>query len=153
MQTAAGQHDSHTYRRQARRLRSVFRDQPLQLHLSLKQLSDRHDVAHRERHSRGVFAFAARDHSATFADQVARQIRGRVLPYSRRLALLQAGQKLGISRFHANLIIAAVQHRLGEATQPASGARWGWSPKLTPLLFFLVIQSVILLGFWQIALK
>ena len=152
MPTAAG-NDSQTYRRQARRLRSVFRDQPLRLHLSLRQLSERHDWARREFQSRGVFVSHVRDHSATFAQYVSRHVQGRVLPYSRRLALLEAGQKLGMSRFHANLIIAAVQHRFAEPGEPTPPARRRWSIRLTPLFIFLAIQSAILIGFWQIALR
>ncbi len=36
------------------------------------------------------------------------------LRYSRRLQLLREAQRLGIERFEANLIIAMVQHRLGQ---------------------------------------
>jgi len=36
-----------------------------------------------------------------------------VLPYAARQDVLQAARRLGVGRFQANLIIAAVQHRYG----------------------------------------
>ena len=52
------------------------------------------------------------DVSAEFADAVAQAIDGPVLRYSQRQVLVRDAERRGIGRFEANLIIAAVQHRL-----------------------------------------
>lgn len=53
-----------------------------------------------------------------FADHVAAQLDDKLLHYSNRQALLKTAERLGIGRFHANLIIAVEQHQAGEAKIP-----------------------------------
>ena len=151
------------YRRRARRLRHVYARDPIRLQRSLSQLarsSDRRATA-----ARGLAPASAvwsanprategRDASAaqTFAGVVAERTTGPVLPYSDREHLLRRASRMGIGRFEANLIIAAVQHRAARE-QPeqviqatASGAR-------APVLFLTaaVVQAAIVAGVRWIA--
>jgi hypothetical protein len=90
---------------------------------------------------------AARD----FADLVAIRLVGTVLPHSEREALVKAAKKRHISRFEANLIIAAVQHQLGIGTQrvveqPHSTRR---TQIAAALAAFVAIQGLIVLAVWH----
>jgi hypothetical protein len=85
-----------------------------------------------------------------FSQRVTCELTGTsILRYSRRVALLNRARKLGIDRFNANLLIAAVQNR-GPATrreQPAQPESPGW---LLPAIGFAVVQSFILTTAWTI---
>jgi hypothetical protein len=48
-----------------------------------------------------------------FAEIVASQLVGTVLPWNQRKSLVHLAELRGISRFEANLIIAVVQHQMG----------------------------------------
>lgn len=149
MSMAAAHLDSKTYRRQARRLRHVFRHKPGELHLSLRQLSDRHDAAYQATSQPRGWKAIIRQPARDFADEVARQMDSKVLPYSKRLALLDAAENEGIGRFQANLIIAAVQHQMADEQAPST-APTGRALSLAPVLAFVVVQSVILLALWAV---
>jgi hypothetical protein len=88
-----------------------------------------------------------------FAQAVSIALEGPILRYSRRQQLIRQAEGLGIRRFDANLLIAAVQHRLGNgktnaAVQPeASDSRWRMA---IPVGCVLALQALILLGFWQV---
>jgi len=79
------------------------------------------------------------------------RLEGRILPYSARLELLSAAAGFGIGRFHANLMIAAVQHQLGDGQArshvPGPGARWHLAAAV------LLIQSVILFAAWILIVR
>ena len=61
-------------------------------------------------------AFKANAESVrTFAQQVALATTGPCLRYSQRLQLFDLANEAGISRFDANLIIAAIEHRAGKS--------------------------------------
>lgn len=68
-----------------------------------------------------------------FTRAVQIQLREPVLRYSRRMALIQSAEKLGIRRFDANLIIAALERRemntrKPESARPSRSAGWiAWS--------------------------
>src|SRR5438874_2651490 len=94
------------YRREARRLRARLHDRPHQLYGSLRQLAERQDAPH------GAAASAPATPVTYFTDMVAGQLRDTILPYPTRLTLLRNAARLGIGRFEANLIIAAMQHRM-----------------------------------------
>jgi hypothetical protein len=85
-----------------------------------------------------------------FAEFASEQIAGPVLSYSKRLGLLRAARRLGIGRFEANLIIAAIQHRTAGSSvgcqRPGPRARF----RAAPLLTFLLLQSLILVSVWGI---
>jgi hypothetical protein len=114
-------------------------------------LSRRHDDVseNSDFHSEGP-----RSPVSAFGRLAAEQIEDGVLSYSRRLQLLRTAQEMGIGRFEANLIIAAVQHRTGGVHQSTEGA-FGFriSGTAPVLLAFLLIQSLILVGLWGIFLR
>jgi hypothetical protein len=133
------------YRRQARRLRCRFAGNPTQLQRSLLTLSRRRDHAPSVTDVRRVsptqrFTSILREQVGTSAG---------VLRYSQRLALLRAARALGIGRFEANLLIAAVierQRRQDEELSPQDTGRAG-----TLVTMFTVVgllQSAIALGAW-----
>jgi hypothetical protein len=88
---------------------------------------------------------AARD----FADIVAGQLVGTVLPWSQRQALVRIASDHGITRFEANLIIAAVQHQMGvgqrrQAPKPRRPLR----RYVAGVSAFCVIQAGIVVAAW-----
>lgn len=87
-----------------------------------------------------------------FATYVASQFEAGMLRYSKRLAIIEVAESLGIGRFEANLVIAAVQHQLGRSssppTRPVPARRWA-----AALLLTIGIQLVILLAVWNIFLR
>ena len=139
---------SQLYRRQARRIRSRFAGRPAELYRSLCHLSEQHDSMLGANHSRDLFARRSEQQSGSFAQLVADRLEGSVLRYSARLDLLEVAAGLGISRFHANLIIAAVQHQMdnGDDRQctPKPTAKW---PVATVAL---LVQSAILFAAWEL---
>ena len=142
------------YRRQARRLRATLAPRPTHLHRKLRELADRHDAAAAEesvpcsalphRHDRRAGAFA---------EEVAARMNGPVLRYSQRKALMSAAQRVGIGRFEANLIIAAVRHRqvAGHASHvPAENAVPRRALSFVPVVVVLAVESLVALGIWRI---
>ena len=86
-----------------------------------------------------------------FGERVAREVDRQALRYSQRLQLLQQASRVGIDRFEANLIISAVQHRLG-ARGPAIPERAQPKPmRLVPVLVFVVVQFVVIAAVWRLA--
>jgi hypothetical protein len=140
------------YRREARRIRGRLADCPVERYSALRELSRRQDATHSQSDPP---AAVVRSPATTFGQIAARQIHDGVLPYSRRLGLLGTAQELGVGRFEANLIIAAVQHRTG--AQPASGPASATFRlpirRALPLLTVLLVQSLILAGLWGIFLR
>jgi hypothetical protein len=102
-------------------------------------------VSTQERLASASPTLPACDASAWFAQYVGRKLRGPVLRYSQRQALVLEAQQRGIGRFEANLIIAAVLHRTGSGHQmdavQIKPARCGWA---APVLTFVVVQGLIL---------
>ena len=83
---------------------------------------------------------------SAFTGQVARELDGRVLRYSNRLALLTAAAKLGINRFEANLIIAIVQHRRSlPPPPPPTGSHW---PMIMAVA--VAVQAAIVAAIWRL---
>ena len=76
-----------------------------------------------------------------------------MLTYSDRLELLDEAGKLGIGRFDANLIIAAVQHRYDRGTVVVERRRGRKLPALDLLAVYLVVQTSILALVWAIFLR
>jgi hypothetical protein len=91
---------------------------------------------------RGV---AARD----FADIVACQLVGTVLPWSQRDKLIRAASAHGITRFEANLIIATVQHQMGVGRRRDDAKPARLSVRIaTGLAMFVIIQAGIIAAVW-----
>ncbi len=153
------------YCRQARRLRHVYADDPVQLHQRLRELSGsfrpskvqyvRAEVkpaaevlpVKRVRPDGSIYRTSDRqEQSEAFARLVAEHLDGPVLRYSNRQALLKEAQRLGIGRFQANLIIATVQHEMVDVPEAAAEAEQIHLPRILALV--LAIQSIILLAVW-----
>ena len=119
---------------------------------SLRVLAGAHDRHHvraaRDAAARPIHA-EPRDSVREFSDRVSCELTGTgILRYSRRLALLNRAQRLGIDRFDANLMIAAVQNRLpseDRSTQIAPARR---SSMAASLGVFALVQSLIVAGAW-----
>ena len=81
----------------------------------------------------------------SFASMVAAKAAVPTLRYSERLRLLREAQRLGVRRFDANLIIAAVQERrsFGAGAQERVRRRGGW---IATAAVFGFVQSAILAG-------
>lgn len=140
-----GRIDQHTYRRRARRLRHQFRNDPLRLHLSLKQLNQTHDQPlEAELTEPRIMSRVER-----FARLVAARIDGPVLPYSQRVNLLREAERQGIERFDANLIIARMQHQLApqRVTAPVQQKRAVW---MNVAIVVALVQSLIIAGAWAL---
>ena len=75
------------------------------------------------------------------------RLEGGVLRYTARAQLLAAAEDMGLGRFQANLIIAAVQHQVDPDETPAATAS---SPVVGRLLIALVVllQFAIMLAAW-----
>lgn len=62
--------------------------------------------------------------------------------YSDRLSLLSVADAIGMGRFQANLVIAAVQHEGGHGVTPAKPRRnRGW---MLAMAAAVVLQSIII---------
>jgi hypothetical protein len=139
------------YRRQARRLRYRLQHDPVRLHQSLQSLSEQSPASD---NSVRIPPLSA-DHplrinptlAATFTADVIRSLDGPVLRYSQRLALLRRAADLGISRFEANLLIAAVQHRCVTSPAPAPPSR---ANRLMLMAFAAGVQSLIAFLIWRL---
>jgi hypothetical protein len=86
-----------------------------------------------------------------FAAAVSAAMDGPILRFSRRQELIRQAETLGIRRFDANLLIAAVQHRLGSEKSVApietTAKRWQWG--MGGLVGVAVgLQGIILLAAW-----
>jgi len=87
-----------------------------------------------------------------FADQVAGQLVGTVLPWSQRETLIQSALGRGITRFEANLIIAAVQHQMGvghRRNKPERAARRPRRQIAAGVGLFLLVQAGIVAAAWH----
>ena len=94
----------------------------------------------------GARGSTARD----FADLVAGQLVGTVLPWSQREALIEAALAQGINRFEANLIIAAVQHQMGVGKRRSDEKKAPLYRRIAlGLGVFLVVQAGIVAAAWH----
>ena len=121
------------YRRQARRLRAAYVGRPARLHVALRDLArqlDRCAPTRSQVIQRG------------FADGVADRLSRGPFTYTDRAALLAAGEKLGIDRFRANLIVALRQQEVGRPTPSHL------SPLPSVAAAVLVQLAVAAAGFW-----
>jgi hypothetical protein len=172
----AGLMSADAYRRHARRLRDRHAGRPGELHRALCDLGqerDRHrarDVAHgascidtepgraqtvkaRRRTYReppiGPVR-VAEDPARQFAAEVQSKLAAGLLHYSDRLALLRTARRLGLSRFDANLLIAAAQHeRPSPKAAPLPPPSRQMPRALVALIAFLLIEMAIGITAWS----
>ena len=88
--------------------------------------------------------------SERFAAEIAGRMEGPVLRHAQRLALFEVARRLGIGRFEANLIMAAVQHQRGQARAIAANAEVHRPWRLAPLAVVVVVQGLIAWGAWLV---
>jgi hypothetical protein len=133
------------YRRQARRLRCRLAGNPAQLQRSLLTLSRRRD------HAPSVTEVRRVSPTQRFTSILYEQVgtSAGVLRYSKRLALLRAARTLGLGRFEANLLIAAVIERQRRQDDELSSQDTGRAGSLvTTLTVVGLLQSAVALGTW-----
>jgi len=87
-----------------------------------------------------------------FADHVAAQVHGKLIHYSQRQALMRTAERLGISRFHANLIIAVALNDADKETpattlQLRPPRRWEF---LLHALVVVAVETLIAWGAWRV---
>jgi len=125
------------YVRGARRLRAKLAGRPGPLHRALRELSPPTVEAILE--------------EPTPAEQLAQcvveKLEGGLLRYSARLRLLKEAREMGIERFEANLIIAAVQSRYPRTIPRAEGRKIG-SAAITAMV--ALVQAVIFATAWWV---
>jgi len=143
---------SQAYRRCARRLRGRLGGKPGELYRSLRDLSDRFDSQFPQSTDKTRLHPPEQPLAAEFAARVERQVAAGVLSYSARLGLIEAAADIGIGRFEANLIIAAIQHRCGSSVSLSE-------PDFRPLskgvvvLTAAILQASILAGAWFVLVR
>ena len=92
------------------------------------------------------------DEAAERLAQLVRQsLRDGVLSYTSRQDVLKAARRLGVGRFQANLIIAAVQHRYVQETPASEPQQPGRSLGLVGLVAAIIALEVLVLGVAAIA--
>lgn len=90
-----------------------------------------------------------------FAQQVALATAGPCLRYSQRLHLFALANEAGITRFDANLIIAAIEHRAGKnrATVEPATATWSLARPSMLLSAAAALQVAILFAGWTMLMR
>ena len=127
-------------------MRARLARQPARMHRELRELG-----------SAGPHAAPTQSASSTawqFAEMVEAELDGGVLRYARRRSLLAKAETLGIPAFHANLLIAAVQHQRKAAGAGDETVRHAPEPRritaLAPVLLVVAVESLVALGAWQV---
>jgi hypothetical protein len=150
------------YRRQARKIRASFAAQPLLRHHALIGLARQQDLSQQsplpERISRVTVRRIAPQTSRYlpaelgtttsavergFADHSADCLRAGDLSFSARLHLLNMGEKLGIPRFRANLIIALEQHRIEPRRMSPKSSLKKTRSMLPQLLAIVILEAAV----------
>lgn len=133
---------SDAYRRQARRLRCRWADHPVRRQRALADLAREVDAvapsAELPEH-----ALRRPDVARRFAMEIRPELSAGPLRYSQRCQLLKRARSLGIERFEANLIIAAVQYHQ-TARPPEAPARS--MSTLRAVWIALAIELILLLA-------
>jgi hypothetical protein len=118
------------------------------MHRMLRDLAARHDSAPQSPPAQAPVRPAR---SEAFAAEVVRRLEGSVLRHAQRRALFGIARRLGIGRFEANLIIAAVQHerKATGAASPAPEARPS-GLHVSPVALVLALETLIVWGAWRV---
>ncbi len=175
--STAGSCDADSYRKQARRLRQRYAGQPGLLHFSLCELARRHDrsnpapraviptaqarplrptiqrVQPRD-NATGPDSSFARAVVDWFGAQVAGEFDGKILHQSKRQRLLKTAERLGISRFNANLVITVAQNRAEQGLVAPTTATATLTPDKRssfPIIAMIaIVQFLIIWGAWHV---
>ncbi len=87
-----------------------------------------------------------------FSSEVRRHLAAGVLRYSQRVSLIDSAARLGLSRFHANLVVAMVQNRAQQADAQflRPGRLVTRAGILWPIMAVIALQSAILYAGWRL---
>jgi hypothetical protein len=119
------------YSRRARQIRARFAGQPGAMHLALRGLAERSDRKPWQRpdpslRRSGSGAVPALPSSSVctalergFAGFISDRLASGPFTFSDRMKLLQSAERIGMSRFQANLIVSLAQHSAGTTPRPA----------------------------------
>lgn len=81
-----------------------------------------------------------------FADHLADEMTSPVLRYSQRLELLRAARRLGVSRFEANLLIAAtLERRRARVSEQEDSTQLTVAAQLAT---FILVQGATVFAVW-----
>jgi hypothetical protein len=146
------------YVRAARRLRARFGGDLAKIHASLQRLNDPSPsrifwpIARSNDWSASAILGRRGPAARAFADRVLNRLVGPLLTWTDRQILLGQAADLGLRRFEANLIIAAVQHAqpAGGRPQPMQMPRLNLSALLASIATFLFVQFVIIAAVWRL---
>ena len=139
------------YCRAARRLRGRLAGRPVRLHRALRELEMAETAP---APLRGGVATERVGIAGGFAVEVGRRMDGPVLRLAQRRALLAKAHRMGIGRFEANLVIAAVQHERRAEARPhlsvssatdAPVVRW-----TAPAVLAAALQALIAWSAWRV---
>ena len=146
------------YLRQARRIRAEHRGNPLRLQQALQNLANQTagdpPMSRSDNWSESAVIGPRGGWARDFADLVARQMVGPLLPWSTRKSLLRQAARRNIKPFEANLIIATVQHRLGPAAiipraVPPARPRRNWSMPIG-IAISAMLEALIIVCIWHL---
>ena len=152
--TAAPAISSDDYRRQARQLRARHRGDSATLITSLRDLAIAHDRETMvkptvERVNRPLLPPSSPSVVEHFGTSIRERLQGQFISYSDRLDLFAEASRLGIGRFEANLMIAAVQHtaerEIFDDVQAGDVIRQRGTSTRSMLLFAATVQASIAL--------
>ena len=135
------------YRRAARRLRGRWVHRPHRLHLALKALAQEQPIPP------AVPTTKAKAKHEAFAAAVLGRMDGPVLRHAERRRLLAAAHGMGIERFDANLIIAAVQHERRPIAPTSGGSVVKPAQRRFPrgaLILVLAVEAAVAWGAWAV---
>jgi hypothetical protein len=152
---------SDDYRRQARRIRASFPGNSFLTQRALNDLARRRDTETQVRdesgsseHLRTGLEQQARrstlqlDISAVvergFSEHAASKLQPFGFTFSDRVALLSTAEKLGVSRFRANLILAMLENKA--PARRKFDARKPGKPLASPVMLILAIEILVVCG-------
>jgi hypothetical protein len=138
-----------TYRREARRLRCRHGADLVALQRSLSRLAARASVKTPE--PEPVVAVAPAGPAREFTDYLHEHATASVLRYSQSLEMLRAARRMGIARFEANMLIAAVIDRKARFVEEAQATRPRVPAWLGTLGVFCAVQATVgALAWWAL---
>lgn len=150
--TLASSSSSADYRRQARKIRASFHGDSFLTQQAIGELAKRRDLELQASDSPNP-ASAKDPRRATlhleisavvergFSAHAASKLQPFGFTYSDRVSLLDAGEKLGISRFRANMILAMLENQRSVPRQTVKGI--DRKPAVPSLLLVLALEAFL----------
>jgi hypothetical protein len=149
MAPAAAAISTDTYRREARRLRCRHAGNPLALQRSLRALAARASTGHEA--APPPVADVSPSPARQFTDYLHEHATESVLRYSQRLEMFRAARRMGIARFEANLLIAAVVDRNARRVEEDDPVPRRFPAWLGAVGVFCMVQATVgALAWWAL---